>query len=409
MKFNISSFTLRLLSISFFVPLFSLYNTIPLSSHIWRPEEKNRTFFTHIGISQSADGFNLDKKKVSATQYLDLQQNALAMLKGSQVGSLAHTIAQQCALTDDGYRGRYEVAGKYKQSVQAFFGGRYAIDDEWWIGGYVGVINTSFDNVEWKNQTRAVTAEDIAYENLVGSDFFNQIKSLSNGLSLEKWEKKGWSDMSLWFGWQHEYIQHKEWLKSVTPHIRAGMVLPCGTKKDENKILCIPLGNDGAPGLQIGGGLLLNFLNYVNTGLDVEFMHVFTTTRERRIKTDYNQTESLLLTKTLVSKDPGLKQNFTLFAEVVPHEFVYARIQYNFSKESESKLYPVSNVYSSIIANSAKSLQGSTTHTFTSTIGIQGQEYNILIPNIEMSFSHPFHGKQSLQANQFSLHVAYNF
>ena len=332
------------------------------------------------------------------------------MLKGAQTGTQTAALAGLFAgIGDDNVRGHFVVDADYKRSVTAYFGATYAFSNHWWCGAFIPVISASLDNIVWLDQTQNVTPEDILFNEVLGIDFSNQVEQLSDGLSLEQWEKKGFGDLTLWLGWQSEFIQEKEWIKCATPHIRGGITLPTGVKKDEDKTFFLPFGNDGAPGILTGIGLTINLKKYINTGIDIEFLHIFTNTRQRRIKTDINQTEALLLTKTLVSKDPGFTERFTLFAELVPTKWIKARVQYNYIKESESHLYPLSNTFSATIANTATSLKGFTSHTMVATLDLAASNYSSWLPDLSVGFAHPFNGKRIIQADHVSFALSYNF
>lgn len=388
------------------------YNNITSSPFLYRKcnTEHPFSFFATTDLGFEAKGFNSTGDKVAVPQYIHATQNALAMVKGAQPGTQAAALGALLAgLGDDGVRGHFVVDGDYKRSITETFGALYSVSDNWWVSAHLPIISASFKNIVWLDQTKNVTPEDILFENLLGIDFFNQVEQLSNGLSLEEWEKTGVGDLSLWVGWHQKFAQQKEWIKQVIPHIRAGIICPTGVKKDEDKTFFLPFGNDGAAGLQVGFGLTINLKEYINTGLDIEIAHAFSTTRERRIKTDINQTDCLLLTKTLVSKDPGLTQRFTLFGEVVPCRWFQARIQYNYIKNSESYLYPISNDFSATVANTASSLQGFTCHCVVASVEVAGSNYSSWMPNMSLGYTHPFHGKRCIQADQFSIGLSYSF
>lgn len=389
------------------------YNDITPSAFLHRLAEREGnsfSFFIEGAFAYNDKGFNEQGGKVGTCQYLDEKQNALAMLKGSVTGTeVAALNALLNGVGDDGIRGHYVVDADYKRPISCYLGGVYSFSFNWWVGAFIPFIKSSLKNVVWTSLTQDITAEDILFEDELGNNFFNQVAQLSHGLSLEPWEKNGPGDLSLWIGWQEEFVQQKEWIKKVTPHIRAGFTIPTGVKKDEDKSFFLPFGNDGAAGIQVGIGLTLNLKEYVNAGIDVEFLHAFTTTRERRIKTDVGQTEGLLLNKTLVSKDPSLTERFTLFAEIVPNSWLQARIQYNFIKESEAHLYPLSNEFSYTIANSASSLKGFTSHTVVTTLEIAGSDYARWMPDFSVAYAHPFHGKRVVQADHISIGLSYSF
>ena len=64
----------------------------------------------------SANGWNAAGDKVNSLQYLNPEQNGIAMVKGFVPGSPEAAIAQQFNINaDDGVRGRFKVTGKFSR------------------------------------------------------------------------------------------------------------------------------------------------------------------------------------------------------------------------------------------------------------------------------------------------------
>ncbi|MCL5875835.1 MAG: hypothetical protein M1114_05170, partial [Candidatus Dependentiae bacterium] len=95
-----------------------------------------------------------------------------------------------------------------------------------------------------------------------------------------------------------------------------GFNLPTGKKQNEDLLMAVPFGYDGAYGIFGGAGIDILLAYIMKLGLDVELLHLFGNTRERRIKTNIDQTELLLLQKVSAYKDWGLYQRFNLYAKV---------------------------------------------------------------------------------------------
>jgi hypothetical protein len=164
--------------------------------------------------------------------------------------------------------------------------------------------------------------------------------------------------------WNQDYMQYKPWLKNVDVQVRAGLMLPMGLKANEDLLLAFPFGNDGSWAFQGAGGIGLTYGGYVRLGLDVELLYLFGNTRCRRVKTESSQTDLFLMTKVNAFKKYGLNQQFNLFFEYYPHlRGLYFRIDYQYLKQNESRLYPCSSLYDTRIINSAENLQDWDAHS----------------------------------------------
>ncbi len=358
-------------------------------------------------------GRNGDGDKVLATQLWDADQNALAMVTGFAQGTQQANIAQQCNAVDgdDGVRGHFKLTGEFAVPFSYQAGARYHFKKGFWIGAFIPVYKMEFKNVVWTEQTQNLTADDLATKTLITNDFFANVDRLGDGLYLRDWDKIGCGDLAFMAGWSESYRQYKQWIKSVTPGLRVGVTLPTGVKKDEDKVMSMPFGNDGSIGVLVGGGLTINYINRFDFGLDLECMHVFNNTRARRIKVDADQTEFLLLAKTDVQRDPGFFSRFMIFGDAKIVKGLSARIAYHHRKRSADTLYIKSYDYSSAIANTAESLKEWTTHNalFQLTWDTATEETNKTRPQFTAFYMHPFNGRRSVQAKQVGIGFTLSF
>lgn len=358
-----------------------------------------------IGSTSNQYAWNGQGHKVRDTQLWNADQNALAMVRGYAQGSTLSNIAQTVNAVDgdNGIRGHLDVAGDFKIHFSYLAAARYYFNKNWWLQISIPVYKVDLKNVTWTDKTLSLTADDTATKTNITNNLAANVASWGDGLNIGSWGKTGPGDLVVMAGWSGQYQQRKPWIKRVDPGIRLGLTLPTGVKKDEDRIMFMPFGNDGSVGLIVGAGLNVNFKHRIDAGIDIELMHVFNNTRLRRIKVDQNQTDFLLLTKTQVQKDPGFTQKFTLYCEPKLGYGFSARVSYQNVRRGQDTYYVVSNSYSSTIANSAESLKEWTTHNVTAQLkwdtGSEDKQVNR--PEFNLYFTHPFNGRRSVQAQQF--------
>lgn len=366
-----------------------------------RPEfDLRKRFYTTIWAETGLDakGFNGEGNRVNVLRIWNENQNALAMLDGfdpsSNIGQLRASL-----LNDDGIRGHFKVNGTLDVDFGFNFAAHYRFLQSLFLGVYLPVYRMKLKDVVWQEQTKDIeTADRLVKENLT-NNFFENVKELGDGLDLLGWKRTGVGDLTILLFWLKDYWQAKPFLKNVRLDGRIGLSLPTGLRRDEDKIFAIPFGNDGATGLIFGGGLQVTLGRYIKAGIDVELTHRFGNTRNRRIKTDKDQTELLLLQKTHAFKDFGLIQQFTLYAQA--HKFfegLSLKAGYQFLKQGDDTLSLSNNSFSSDIANTAESLKERTMHQMLFQASYDFNDHldddASVIPHFALFAQVPFTGKR---------------
>ncbi len=370
-----------------------------------------------IGLGQfslgKAKGYDECGCRVHPLRIWNADQDAIKMLDGFSDDT---AIGQRRILVnanDDGVRGHYIVDGDFSAAGFAL-SGRWALPHSFAIAAHFPFYHMKLSNVSWCNETKDITADDARTRKYLTDDFFNNVYTLGDGLELGSWKRTGFGDMSLFFEWCQDFKQDKEILKNVRVNARAGLGFPTGKPRDEDKIFALPFGQDGAMSAVFGAGLDLTFSTFARLGLDVELTHVFANTRCRRIKTNYNQTELLLLAKTKVLKDFGLSQQFTLYGELYRlWDRVSFKLGYQFFKHGEDSLHIYDQVYSDHIARTANSLEEWTTHNCFISLSYDypcEDECDCRVhPYVSVFAKLPFNGKFSVQNNLLGAVVGIDF
>lgn len=312
--------------------------------------------------------FSPDAKRAGLFEQYQPTQSAIAMLLGSPSDSQeANLLTELNAPIDDGVRGNFDVTGTYHELDTTLFGRINfhfkSVPGYFDVTAYVPIKDIGIEDISWKDLTTSDSPEDI----LVKDELTSKIDSICHDigdLSLAPWKGHGLGDVALQLRWHKSFAQLRRYLKYVRLTARGAITVPTGAIKDEDSAFSLPMGNDGAFGLPLGGSLDLWFLYGLRFGLDVDYMKLFDTTRERRLKTDMTQTELLLLHKGVVRKKYGNYWKFNLHTGA--QHFVRglsAMVEYEYKMHNDDKFFSQSNSFDNEIINSAESLRGWTTHS----------------------------------------------
>lgn len=320
--------------------------------------------YAEFGISK-ATGYTPNGNPVNVLQIWNDRQDALAMLSGFPADSAIGQKNIEIDAFDNGTRGNFCVTGNLDLDWTFAFSTRYYFKENLCLAFYLPFYGMKLHNVHWQDLTQDITAEDLRVKEELTNNLCENVFTLGNGLKLEKWNRQGLGDLTMFLEFFNQFPQKRPMLKNVGVHGRVGLNFPTGKKQDEDLILAVPFGYDGAAGIFGGAGIDILIADAIELGVDVELLHLFGNTLPRRIKTDVNQTELLLLAKTCAYKDFGLVQRFNLYAQILnlfgPVSF---KVGYQFFKQDDCQLSLSNCQYSNTIANTAASLNEWTMHHF---------------------------------------------
>lgn len=289
-------------------------------------------------------------------------QDALAMLCGFPEGSTIDKFKTMLNADDNGIRGHLRAIGDLKLNFAVAFGAAVRFWDYFRFAAYLPVYSMKLDNVCWQDKTQTISAADMRVKQDLTCPLFKVVHDLGC-LDLQGWNRTGLGDLALFVEGSKDFMQMRPFLKNVRVNGRVGLSLPTGLREDEDKTFAIPFGFDGAVGIIWGGGLDLTFGCYVKAGFDVQLTHLFGNTRSRRIKTDIQQTELLLLQKVPAYIDWGLMQRFNLYLELYKILGGFSFLTgYQFIRNGDDRLAFANCTFSNEVANTARSLEESTMH-----------------------------------------------
>ena len=373
----------------------------------WQP-----FFIAEGGVGDT--GFDEDAHHVDVTKLWQCTQDSLAMLDGFPVESEISKKRIMIDANDDGTRGHFDVAGKLETSFAGAVALRSFFLRSFSLSAYLPFYVQELKKVAWCDLTKDLTDEDARTKAFLTDDIIAQVCELGD-LDIGCWKRSGVGDLTLLLEWFDDFAQAKPLLRNVRVHARAGVGIPTGLRKDEDKILALPFGNDGAFSLPFGMGLDLTFVFHMRLGFNVDLMHTFGNTRCRRIQTDVDQTDLLLLQKEDVHKDFGLTQYFSLYSQVYQlFGGESLMLGYEFRKHGSDELAFNSKDFSPTVANMATHLKEWTMHQIIVRgdydFGVHmDKEDAWVVPRISLYGRFPFNGKRVATNTMIGVTFALDF
>jgi hypothetical protein len=318
-------------------------------------------FYAEGGF-HNAKGYDNEGSVGNPLRIWNCQQNALAMLEGFPEDSAIGQLRSALLDSDNGIRGRFIVDGDLQLNFATAFAANLYFASDWRIGLYLPVYKMTLKDVNFIDQTPNIDNLDKLVHSLLTDNFAANVQQLGC-LDIGGWERTGVGDLTLLIEWFRDFKQNKPFLKMVRVNWRWGIGFPTGLRENENLTFAVPFGYDGAVSMPFGLGLDLTLGSHFKGGIDVQLTQIFGHTRTRRIKTDLQQTELLLLEKTNVFKDSGLVQRFNLYVEL--YNFLKGlsfSIGYQYLKQGDADYALATQQFSSNIANTSPRLENFTMH-----------------------------------------------
>lgn len=361
-----------------------------------------------------AQGFNGDGMRVNPFAIWQVDQNALAMLQGFGEDSPLTELRNALDAQDDDVRGHLLFNGDLQLDWGGAIGARWYFLPHAWFTAYLPFYKARLSNVCFVDRTGTTAPADFRVRNMLTTPIRDIIAEFGEGLDLNGWKRSGPGDFNLMVEWMFPFEQQRPLLKLVEVDARVGFTFPTGLKADEDKLLAFPFGYDGAVGILYGGGLNVKLGYCFKAGFDVQLLHLFGNTRNRRIKTSIDQSDILLLAKTPAYKDYGLTQRFNLFVQAY-HVWggLSALIGYQFLKHGEDHLALDSCLYSTNFANSAASLDEWIVHSVEFNLHYDFAETwcqnTCWAPQLSLFSRLPFNGKRSIAFTTVGVMLAIDF
>ena len=320
------------------------------------------------------------------------------MLEGFPEDSPISQLRSALLDADDGIRGRFLVDGDLQLNFSTALAANFYFAHDWRIGLYLPVYKMTLKDVNFIDLTPNVDNLDKLVHALLTDNLAQNVQQLGC-LHLGGWQRTGVGDLTLLVEWFRDFYQNKPLLKCVRVNWRWGLGIPTGLRENEDLLFAIPYGYDGAVSMPFGLGLGLKLGRFLQFDADAQLTQIFGRTQIRRIKTDVDQTELLLLAKTPVFKDSGLVQRFNLSLEL--YRFLKGlsfKVGYQYLKQGEGEYSVKTQEFSTNVANSSVRLDDFTMHhiitKFTYDCGVHQWGQRIR-PEIGLFTRNPINGKNS--------------
>jgi hypothetical protein len=180
----------------------------------------------------------------------------------------------------------------------------------------------------------------------------------THGLSKECFKGTGVGDLSLLIGWALNH-ENTEILDYVDVTFKAGILLPTGKKKNEDKIFSLPFGYDGHFGVPLSADLGIGLYEWLTVGGHIDAIFFADITRKMRIKTGLFQSGLIKLAKAEVKISRGALWDAGLFIKA---DHIYRRLSlvcgYSFAQQNNDSVCPCDCCFDASIANTDEMLKG---------------------------------------------------
>ena len=405
-------FALRALKIDGMNLLHRPYDTL-LIPEIYLDRCFELAFWAEAGV-RPARGYNEHDNLVNPLAIYQCNQDALAMLNGFPANSLQTQLRTALNATEDGVRGHLCLNGKLNLDFGGAFGARWYFLPHAWITALLPIYKVDLSDVTITDLTQNVTAADMRVKQQLIQNLNTIVGQLGNNLSLAGWKRTGFGDLNLLCEFLFNFPQERPLLKNVEIDGRCGLTLPTGKRAAEDKLFAFPFGYDGAVGILFGAGLNVALGDQFIAGFDVQLLHLFGNTRSRRIKTAFDQTDLLLLAKADAYKDYGLTQRFNLFVQGYRlfGGGLSLLVGYQFLKHGDDHLALDGCEFSSLIANSAASLEEWIVHSVEFNLNYDFARHcpdSWAAPQASLFARLPFSGKRSVAFTTVGVMLAVDF
>lgn len=398
--------------------MFFARNTIkPYDRYLWQePQEPGRfQFMGYFASTSHEKACRWDSEKVcDVLQVYECDQDALAMVRGFDPSSCVGQFAIQLNdVSDDGVRGHVVPYGKFHMS-EAGFGVRYWFIHNLYAGVYIPFVRMSLNNISWCDLTKDINQEDYVTKELLTNNLATNVCQLGGLNICSNWKRGGIGDMSVLLGWERNFPQAKPILTNVRLALYAGASLPTGGRVNPTQLFSLPLGYDGAPGVLFGGHLGLTWKHHFIGGVEGYFTQLIGNTRLRRIKTDNNQTELLLLAQTQAHIDWGFIQRYRLY--LGGYNLIRGLsfdINYQFQKQGNSTISFCGNDYIPAIAQTSRALCQWTLHTIGVNV-LYDWDFDLsdkarFVPRLSFFYQHDFKGHRAILLNKWGFSFGFTF
>ncbi|MDP3888978.1 MAG: hypothetical protein Q8Q25_00340 [bacterium] len=183
-------------------------------------------------------------------------------------------------------------------------------------------------------------------------------------LSKEPYNETGLGDLSLLFGWTTNFEETEE-IDFFDATIRAGVLIPTGKKRNEDKIFSLPHGYNGHFGIPISAEFAFGAYEWLTIGGHIETVLFFDAIRDIRMKTAPNQSGLIKLAKGCAKIQRGTQWMGGMFIKA--DHFVKGLsllAAYSFAHKNRDEIEPKNApFFDTCVVNTDEMFQGWQMHT----------------------------------------------
>lgn len=356
-----------------------------------------------IGVG-AARAWNSEERTSSPFTIWQPEQRGLQMLEGFQAGSLQTQLLTKIDANNNGTRGNLCINADLYLDVAGAAALRYFFLDQIALSVYLPFYKYHLNNICIKDltpQETPPTPQDYRTHTYLTDPavFVPTVRELGC-LELTDWDRTGLGDISVFVDWQRDFPQAKTFLKSVMVAARIGVVAPSGRHTDQDLVFAFAYGYDKSWAIPFGFTLETLVADYAYAGFDVQLTQIFGQSANTRIHTARGQTDLILLGKGNVYCDPGIEQQYSIYAGVknLP-QGLNLRAIYEYHKHGTDTLSAYNDCVNSAIANEAVSLLDSTLHQAIIRLDYDFaalMDNPCVAPQLQLFTRIPFNGKRSV-------------
>ena len=379
-----------------------------------------------VGVA-STESFDNTGKKTSLLKMYAPSQSAQAMLADREARYLASEDPEQyfqstVQQTYNDLWGEFDLSGGKFRSVQTVLWAHGLIQlpesfpGKLHISGYLPIRSMRIDDVTWKDLTSRYDLGNLERIN----EFTSSLKEFANrvgGLDLEAWNKIGQGDLTFLLNWHNDYEQNRDGIKFVRINGGFGISLPTSRtlENDINKVFSMPLGNDGAFGIPVHGGIEV-FLPYkLSIGASMDLLWLSNTTKARRLKTRTAQTDYLLLSKGRATQKHGTSWRFSIFSQTDFFKGFSFSLAYHFLKSGNDTYIPDGGTFLESVVNSSETLKERSAHDLVARLYYchnkqpSTDDDSITTPSISLFYKLPVTGRRIIRSSTFGTEFSFSF
>lgn len=367
---------------------------------------------------KTCNGRNFDTKKSNVLSIFDRTQSSVAMFLNPQITipeaeNIRRYFRAPHEIVDNGITGHFSLTGKYEEiSFNLWHRSTLPLKNipgVTYFSALLPLHQVEMKEISWNDLTSGYLAGEFEFKRDISSQIKTKTKNLGN-LDLNAWKGSGIGDIVFRLGWYRIFEQPQDAIKNVTVSGSIGLSLPTSKQKDEDKVFCVPFGNDGAWGLNASLGLDLEFNKWLDAGAQLNCLKLFDETRLRRLKTHPAQTDFLLLHKGIATLKRAPAWTFHLYGKLKYHGASLS-CAYNYFTQDDDTMVPSSNDFMQEVISSSEMHKERSSHDLIirAKYKMEGNKKSKILPCVNAFFKFPIAGRRTVMARTYGVELGVYF